>query len=130
MCLVIGGLRFVCDIGSFSVYAALLLVCFVFQFSVMSLFQHQLGLTDLPLSLFAPDGSFPTHALKIRPPWTRFILSGAKTWEIRGNSCPHLGLIVLYKVGCKRIVGMVRIVESKLLQDDDPEAAGLRDEAE
>ena len=46
-------------------------------------------------------------------------MSGAKTWEIRGNSCPHLGLIVLYKVGCKRIVGMVRIVESKLLQDEE-----------
>ena len=46
-------------------------------------------------------------------------MSGAKTWEIRGNSCPHLGLIVLYEVGCKRIVGMVRIVESKLLQDEE-----------
>ena len=46
-------------------------------------------------------------------------MSGAKTWEIRGNSCPHLGLIALYKVGCKRIVGMVRIVESKLLQDEE-----------
>ena len=39
---------------------------------------------DVPLSLCAPDGSFPTHALKIRPPWTRFILSGA-----HGHKCIH-----------------------------------------
>jgi hypothetical protein len=50
-------------------------------------------------------------ALIIKSPWVDLILSGEKTWEIRGNSTKKRGWIALIKSGSKKVIGICQIVD-------------------
>ncbi len=48
--------------------------------------------------------------LPIKDPWVSLILSGKKTWEIRGKSTDIRGNIALIQSGTKSIVGIAKLV--------------------
>ena len=49
--------------------------------------------------------------LIIKSPWIGVILSGEKTWEIRGSQTQKRGWIALIKSGSKEIYGLCRIID-------------------
>lgn len=49
--------------------------------------------------------------LMIKRPWIDLILSGKKTWEIRGSNTEKRGAIALIESGSKHIVGIARLVK-------------------
>jgi len=51
--------------------------------------------------------------LLIKSPWIDLILSGKKTWEIRGKNTQNRDTIALIKSGTKTIVGIARITDVK-----------------
>jgi hypothetical protein len=51
--------------------------------------------------------------LIIREPWISEILSGRKTWEIRGTNTRRRGRIALIKAGTSTIVGTCDLVDVK-----------------
>ena len=57
-------------------------------------------------------------ALIIKKPHIDNILSGIKTWEIRGSSTKKRGKIGLIESGSKTIVGEVELVDSIELTDE------------
>lgn len=50
--------------------------------------------------------------LIIKKPWTDLILSGTKTWEIRGSNTKIRGRIEIIESGTGTIVGSVELVAS------------------
>lgn len=48
--------------------------------------------------------------LIIKPKWADLILSGDKTWEIRGSQTHHRGEIGIIKSGTKQVYGTVELV--------------------
>ena len=57
------------------------------------------------------EGEFMKLAgLVIRDPWISLIMSGQKTWEIRGSATRKRGLIALIKGGSKHILGVCEIL--------------------
>ncbi|MFD2330066.1 ASCH domain-containing protein [Cohnella sp. GCM10020058] len=61
--------------------------------------------------------------LIIKPKWATLILSGHKTWEIRGTETSHRGPTAIIKSGSGKIFGMVDIVDCIPLHG--PHSAGL-----
>ena len=57
-------------------------------------------------------------ALIIKQPWIDYILSGNKTWEIRGSNTNIRGKIELIQSGSGLVVGSCDIVDSKELTSD------------
>ena len=55
------------------------------------------------------------HGLIVKLPWIGLILSGAKTWEIRGSNTRIRGKIALIKSGTGLIYGTVELIGSRLL---------------
>ena len=53
--------------------------------------------------------------LIVKSPWIDLILSGAKTWEIRGSNTRIRGTIALLKSGTGLVLGTVELVGSRLL---------------
>ena len=51
--------------------------------------------------------------LIIKSPWIELILTGHKTWEIRGNNTKTRGPIALIKGGTKTIVGIAKLKKVK-----------------
>jgi len=51
--------------------------------------------------------------LIIKSPWIDMILSGEKTWEIRGKRSNKRGWTALIKSGSKKIFGICRIIDVK-----------------
>ena len=51
------------------------------------------------------------HGLLIRRPWIDLILSGKKTWEIRGSNTEIRGTIALIESGSKNIVGVAKLID-------------------
>jgi hypothetical protein len=57
--------------------------------------------------------------LIIKSPWIELILSGKKTWEIRGSNTKIRGTIALIKSGSGKIFGEVDLVDSMELSLED-----------
>lgn len=59
------------------------------------------------------ENSSPERALGvvIKSPWIELILSGKKSWEIRGRSTQQRGRIALIKSGSGKIFGSCRIAD-------------------
>lgn len=53
-----------------------------------------------------------TKALVIDQPWIDLILSGAKTWEMRGKGASHRGWFGLIRKGSGQVVGVARLTGS------------------
>ena len=53
-----------------------------------------------------------SRALVIREPWAGMILSGAKTWEIRGSNTRIRGPIAIIAGGTGKIFGVCDLVEA------------------
>lgn len=53
-----------------------------------------------------------TKALIIDRPWIDLILSGAKTWEMRGTGASHRGWFGLIRKGSGQVVGVARLTGS------------------
>ncbi|MCU0731924.1 MAG: ASCH domain-containing protein [Hyphomonas sp.] len=53
-----------------------------------------------------------TKALIIDQPWIDLILSGAKTWEMRGTGASHRGWFGLIRKGSGQVVGVARLTGS------------------
>ena len=53
------------------------------------------------------------NGLLIRQPWIDLILSGKKTWELRGSSTKARGKIALIESGTGLIAGVCEIVDVK-----------------
>ncbi|SDO71204.1 ASCH domain-containing protein [Halobacillus sp. SY10] len=53
--------------------------------------------------------------LLVKEPWIDLILSGEKTWEIRGTNTKHRGTTGLIKSGTGHVFGTVEIVDSQPL---------------
>ena len=51
------------------------------------------------------------RGLVIREPWIGLILSGRKTWEVRGQRVKMRGRIALIRSGSGMIVGQARVLE-------------------
>lgn len=49
------------------------------------------------------------RGLRIRGPWIDLILSGGKTWEIRGSATRVRGLIALIESGSGTVVGVAEL---------------------
>jgi hypothetical protein len=57
--------------------------------------------------------------LIIKPKWADLILSGAKTWEIRGSQTHQRGRIGIIKSGTGKIFGSVQLVDCIPLHGPD-----------
>lgn len=55
----------------------------------------------------------PVRGIVIRQPWVEHILSGEKTWELRGKNTKIRGPVALIEGGTGTIVGMFNIVDSE-----------------
>lgn len=53
-----------------------------------------------------------TKALIVDQPWIDLILSGAKTWEMRGTGASHRGWFGLIRKGSGQVVGIARLTGS------------------
>ena len=53
-----------------------------------------------------------TKALIVDQPWIDLILSGAKTWEMRGTGASHRGWFGLIRKGSGQVVGVARLTGS------------------
>jgi hypothetical protein len=58
-----------------------------------------------------PSEGRPLRGLMVREPWANLILSGKKTWEIRGTRTGIRGLIYIIPSGSGRIAGRCEIVD-------------------
>lgn len=62
----------------------------------------------------ANDHAFEAErGLIIRDPWAEMILSGTKTWEIRGSLTRFRGKIGIIKAGSKAVFGYCDLVDSR-----------------
>ncbi len=57
--------------------------------------------------------------LIIKKRWIDLILSGEKTWEVRGSNTRKRGTIALIESGSNKIVGLCDLVSSQALSIDD-----------
>ncbi|MEC3884903.1 ASCH domain-containing protein [Halobacillus sp. HZG1] len=57
--------------------------------------------------------------LLVKEPWIDMILSGEKTWEIRGTHTKKRGTIGLIKSGTGQVFGTVDVVESRELSQEE-----------
>ena len=53
----------------------------------------------------------PLRGLLVREPWASLILSGEKTWEIRGSRTAQRGEIYVIRSGSGRIAGSCHIID-------------------
>ncbi len=60
----------------------------------------------------APKAMLPSRGLIIRQPWTEMILSGHKTWEIRGGPTHIRGPIAIIAAGSGKIMGVCTVTDA------------------
>jgi len=51
------------------------------------------------------------RGLTVRDPWASLVLTGEKTWELRGSSTAKRGTIYVIKSGTGRVFGSVQMIE-------------------
>ncbi|CAL1136057.1 unnamed protein product [Cladocopium goreaui] len=61
------------------------------------------------------DVAMPKRALIIKRKWAELILSGEKTWEVRGEPTTKRGRIAIAQAGSKQLVGEVTLAECFLI---------------
>ena len=59
------------------------------------------------------DGVLPESGLLLHRKWLDLILSGRKTWEIRGQTTTKRGVVALILCGSKHVFGEVEIADSR-----------------
>lgn len=67
--------------------------------------------------------SIPTKGLVIKKQWLDLILSGNKTWEIRGSNTKIRSEIALIQSGSGQVIGKAELIHSRLLTMEEYQSA-------
>ena len=60
-----------------------------------------------------------TKGLFVKEPWIDLLLSGDKTWEIRGSDTKHRGPLFLIKSGTGQAFGLINLYETQKIPKED-----------